>query len=65
MRGLSVIGLLLLGLALVAFVVWCTMILWNWLMPEIFGLIELDFWQTFGLMVLSTSFFYRGSSSRK
>lgn len=26
--------------------------LWNWLMPEIFGLSELSFWQAVGLVVL-------------
>ncbi len=26
--------------------------LWNWLMPEIFGLGELNFWQAVGLLVL-------------
>jgi hypothetical protein len=30
-----------------------TMYLWNWLMPAIFHLPELTFWQTLGLMLLS------------
>lgn len=30
-----------------------TMYLWNWLMPAIFHLPELTFWQTIGLMILS------------
>lgn len=28
------------------------MLLWNWLMPDIFGLPELSFWQAAGLLVL-------------
>lgn len=28
------------------------MLLWNWLMPEIFGLQALSFWQAVGLLVL-------------
>ena len=28
--------------------------LWNWLMPEIFGLCTIGYWQAFGLSVLST-----------
>jgi hypothetical protein len=28
------------------------MLLWNWLMPEIFGLGLITFWQAFGLVVL-------------
>ena len=29
------------------------MLLWNWLMPVIFGLPLIGFWQAFGLMFLS------------
>ena len=28
-------------------------LLWNWLMPDIFGLKELTYWQALGLLVLS------------
>ncbi len=31
---------------------WLVKLLWNWLMPEIFGLPEIDFWQAAGLLVL-------------
>ena len=27
--------------------------LWNWLMPDIFGLIEINYWQALGLNILS------------
>ena len=30
------------------------MLLWNWLIPEIFGLSEITFWQAIGLNILST-----------
>ena len=36
-----------------------TMWLWNWLMPEIFGLPTIDFWQTCGLLCLTSLLFYR------
>jgi len=29
------------------------MLLWNWLMPTIFGLIKIDIWQSLGINVLS------------
>jgi hypothetical protein len=29
-----------------------TMLLWNWLMPTIFGLTKISFWQAFGLDLL-------------
>jgi hypothetical protein len=31
--------------------------LWNYVMPEIFGLKEIDFWQTFALIILSNILF--------
>jgi hypothetical protein len=36
--------------------------LWNWLMPEIFGLITITFWQTLGLSLLC-SFLFKSSNS--
>ena len=40
-----------------------TMWLWNWLMPVIFGLPEIGFWQAFGLLILSNILFKNSSSS--
>lgn len=37
---------------------WVVMILWNWLMPNIFtGVNEINIWQSYGLMLLSTLLF--------
>lgn len=44
---------------LVGFVV---MALWNWLMPEIFGLVTIDYWQAMGLLLLSKIFFGSGGA---
>ena len=33
------------------------MLLWNWLIPEIFGLSEITFWQAIGLNILCTILF--------
>lgn len=58
--SLFFVGLLIiLGLVLLA--AFPTMLLWNWLMPEIFSLPEIGFLQALGLMALSTLFFYRGT----
>lgn len=52
------------GLVVLAFLaVWAlliglpTMWLWNWLMPVIFGLPAIGFWQAVGLVFLSGIFF--------
>lgn len=36
------------------------MFLWNWLMPVIFGLTAITFWQALGLLVLSKILFGKG-----
>ena len=42
--------------------------LWNWLMPAVFGLRAINFWQAFGLLILSkillTGFHGRPGSER-
>ena len=37
--------------------------LWNWLMPAIFGLTEITFWQAWGLLFLCSLLFKSHSSS--
>ena len=44
-------SILLLGL-LYLVLAWPVSFLWNWLMPEIFGLPILSYWQVAGLMML-------------
>jgi uncharacterized RDD family membrane protein YckC len=41
-----------------------TMWLWNWLMPEIFGLKTITFLQSWGLMILSNILFNSGYSRK-
>lgn len=42
---------------------WVVMLLWNWLMPEIFGLTTLTYWQSWGLLILSSILFKSFPSS--
>lgn len=41
-----------------------TMWLWNWLMPIIFGLVKITFWQALGLNILCGIFFKNSSTSK-
>jgi hypothetical protein len=41
---------------------WPVQLLWNWLMPTIFGLKEITFWQGLGLNIL-TGVLFRGDST--
>lgn len=56
----------LIGAIAIAAVLMCLplMLLWNWLMPEIFGLIKIDFWQALGLAFLSTILFKNNESKK-
>jgi Ca2+/H+ antiporter, TMEM165/GDT1 family len=49
-RGLKIAFFVVLAALALTFVV---MSLWNWLMPALFGLRTLTFWQALGLLVLS------------
>ncbi len=72
-KVLTVIGFIILGAGLLFLFGWVVMLLWNWLMPEIFGLKTLTYWQAWGVLALSCILFGRigggcggkGSSDRK
>jgi hypothetical protein len=57
------IGFGILGVGLLALFGWVVMLLWNWLMPELFGLKPLGYWQAWGLLALCTILF-KGMGSR-
>ena len=54
---LATIGIIILAIGLMFLSAFPLMWLWNWLMPEIFGLINIGYWQAFGLGLLSWFFF--------
>ena len=51
-KAYIIIGLILLGAAAVAAFSAVTMLLWNWLIPAIFGWSAICFWQALGLLAL-------------
>jgi hypothetical protein len=63
----KIIGIAL--IAIVAFIVmgFVLMGLWNWLMPTLFGLKTIGFWQAVGLFVLGKILFggFRGGGGRR
>ena len=56
MRHSHFFGLIFIVAAIAAFAA-VTMLLWNWLMPAIFGLPLLSYWQAAGILVLSRLLF--------
>ena len=57
MKILIGIGFAILGIGFLILVGWVVMALWNWLMPEIFGLKTLNYRQAWGLLILSSILF--------
>lgn len=54
LRGLKIMTFMLFA---GTFVTYLVMSLWNWLMPVIFGLTVISFWQALGLLILSKILF--------
>ncbi len=54
------------GIILVMGMLWAlpTMLLWDWLMPEIFGLSTITIWQAWGLNILAGIFFKSKSANK-
>ena len=63
--GLKKIFILPLIVAIAALVSLVTMLLWNALMPDIFGLPEITYFQALGLLVLSKILFGRFGSHKR
>ncbi len=51
------------GVGLVALFGWIVMLLWNWLMPDLFGLKPLGYWKAWGVLALCTILFKGFGSS--
>jgi hypothetical protein len=63
-KVLVIAGIAVLVPAFIALFGAVTMWLWNWLMPTIFKLPEIGFWQAIGLLLLSQIFFKGGRAGR-
>ncbi len=61
LRGLRIAGMVLAGVIFAAVFAlvfgWLVMILWNWIMPPIFHLGEIGYWQGFGILLLAKIIF--------
>ena len=61
-RTLRVVKFLAMGIVFVTIMSFVVLLLWNWLMPPIFGWHAITFWQALGLLILSKILFggFRG-----
>src|SRR5215207_2516994 len=63
-RTLKILRLVGIGLVALAVFGLVVMSLWNWLMPELFGLRPITFWQAWGVLILSRILFGSFSGNR-
>lgn len=59
------IGIAILVVGIGALLGYVVMYLWNWLMPDLFGLPEITFWKAVGLFVLAKILFGFGGDGHK
>ncbi len=57
---LIIIGGIVIGTVMAFVFGWLVMLLWNWLMPVIFGLPQITFWQAWGLVIITHLLFKAG-----
>ncbi|MFN5169631.1 MAG: hypothetical protein ACK5DD_08400 [Cyclobacteriaceae bacterium] len=56
-RGYKIALVIVFGVVAVIAFGYATMLLWNWLVPDLFGGPIINFWQTLGLLLLSKILF--------
>lgn len=60
-KAFKIFFYIILGLCIAFLVGYIVMRLWNWLMPDLFGLPEIDYWKAVGVLLLSKIIFGFGS----
>lgn len=56
-KGVKIFFMVILGIAFFLLMIYAFMLLWNWLMPELFGLSTINYWKAMGLLVLAKIIF--------
>ena len=65
-KAFKIVAMIILGTLAFALAVYVLMRLWNWLMPDLFDLGTLNYWQALGLLVLAKLIFgFGGGGSHK
>ena len=61
----KVFFMILMGILFAFLVGYVVMRLWNWLIPDLFGLTTITYWQAVGVLVLAKLFFGMGNCSSR
>lgn len=62
-KAVKIMVFILFMIAVVFVIGYVVMRLWNWLMPDLFGLTTIDYWQAIGVLVLAKIIFGFGSGN--
>ena len=55
-----IVGGIVVGILFAFLFGWLVMLLWNWIVPPVFGLTTITFWQAWGLVILAHILFKSG-----
>ncbi|SHG75895.1 hypothetical protein [Flagellimonas flava] len=64
-KGFKIFFAAIFFIGLVLLAGYVMMLLWNWLMPDLFGLTTIGYWQALGIMLLAKIIFGFGNHSSK
>lgn len=65
-KGVKIAFFIIFGILIAFLVVYILMRLWNWLLPDLFGVPMITYWQAFGILVLAKIIFgFGGGGSSK
>nr|WP_299382534.1 hypothetical protein [Allomuricauda sp.] len=64
-KGFKIFFAGIIFIALILLAVYVLMLLWNWLLPELFGIPTIGYWQAMGIMLLAKLIFGFGNHSSK
>ena len=53
----KILGHVAIGVIAIGVFTLVVMLLWNWLLPSIFGIVAINFWQALGILILSKLLF--------
>ncbi|NJB71699.1 hypothetical protein GGR42_002161 [Saonia flava] len=59
-KAVKIIFAIIFGILMAILVGYVVMRLWNWLMPDLFGLTTITYWQAVGIFILAKLFFGMG-----
>ncbi|UOY08579.1 hypothetical protein L0P88_08495 [Muricauda sp. SCSIO 64092] len=62
-KGFKIFFFALFMVGLLFLIGYVVMLLWNWLMPELFGLTTITYWQAFGILILAKIIFGFGGGN--